>query len=50
LYLHKFWRPMRIEMFNEQNGKSTDLVTHELSFNTGLTDSDFNKGTLKNVR
>ena len=50
LYLNKYWRPLRVEMFNEQNGKSTQLITHELNFNTGLTDSDFNKGTLKNVR
>jgi outer membrane lipoprotein-sorting protein len=50
LYLDKYWRPKRIEMFNEQNGKSTELVTHKLTFNTGLADSDFNKGTLKNVR
>jgi outer membrane lipoprotein-sorting protein len=50
LYLGKYWRPLRVEMFNEQNGKSTELVTHELNFNTGLTDNDFNKGTLKNVR
>ena len=50
LYLNKYWRPMRVEMFNEQNGKSTELITHQLNFNTGLADSDFNKGTLKNVR
>lgn len=50
LYLGKYWRPMRVEMFNEQNGKSTELITHELNFNTGLSDNDFNKGTLKNVR
>ncbi|GAC20442.1 outer membrane lipoprotein-sorting protein [Paraglaciecola arctica] len=50
LYLDKFWRPLRTEMFNEQNGKSTELITHELNFNTGLSDNDFNKGTLKNVR
>lgn len=50
LYLDKYWRPLRVEMFNEQNGKSTELITHELNFNTGLTDNDFNKGTLKNVR
>ena len=50
LYLDKYWRPLRIEMFNEQNGKSTELITHELNFNTGLSDNDFNKGTLKNVR
>jgi outer membrane lipoprotein-sorting protein len=50
LYLEKYWRPLRVEMFNEQNGKSTELITHELSFRTGLSDNDFNKGTLKNVR
>jgi outer membrane lipoprotein-sorting protein len=50
LYLDKYWRPMRSEMFNEQNAKSTELVTHKLNFNTGLSDNDFNQGTLKNVR
>jgi outer membrane lipoprotein-sorting protein len=50
LYLKKYWRPMRTEMFNEQNGKSTELVTHQLNFNTGLSDSDFNNGRLKNIR
>lgn len=50
LYLDKYWRPLRVEMFNEQNGKSTELITHELNFKTGLTENDFNKGTLKNVR
>ena len=50
LYLDKYWRPLRVEMFNEQNGKSTELITHELNFNTGLSDNDFNKGTLKNIR
>jgi outer membrane lipoprotein-sorting protein len=50
LYLDKYWRPMRAEMFNEQNGKSTELVIHQINFDTGLSDNDFNKGTLKNVR
>ena len=50
LYLNKYWRPLRVEMFNEQNAKSTDFVTHQLTFNTGLTARHFNKGTLKNVR
>lgn len=50
LYLDKFWRPMTMKMQNVQNGKSTDLITHELVFNTGLKDSDFNKATLKRAR
>lgn len=50
LYLDKFWRPLSMEMFNEQNGKSTELLTHELNFNVGLKDSDFDEGRLKNVK
>lgn len=50
LYLDKYWRSMRTEMFNEQNGKSTELIIHQINFKTGLSDNDFNKGTLKNVR
>ena len=49
-YLDQYWRPMRSEMFNEQNGKSTELITHSLEFKTGLKDSDFNKNTLKRAR
>ena len=49
-YLDQYWRPMRSEMFNEQNGKSTELITHSLEFRTGLNDSDFNKNTLKRAR
>lgn len=50
LYLDKFWRPLNAEMFNEQNGKSTELITHSFEFKTGLKDSDFNKNTLKRAR
>lgn len=50
LFLDQYWRPMFAEMVNEQNGKSTDLVTHSLEFKTGLKDSDFDKNTLKRVR
>ncbi len=50
LFMDKFWRPMRLEMVNKQTGKSTELITHELRFNTGLTDDDFNKATLKRAR
>ena len=50
LYLGKYWRPMRMEMFNEQNGKSTELVTHEIKFNVGLDSGDFDDGRLKNVK
>ena len=50
LYLDKYWRPMRSEMYNEQTGKSTELLTHSLEFQTGLTDKDFNQNTLKRAR
>jgi len=50
LYLEKYWRPMAMSMVNHQTNKSTDLKTLELSFKTGLKDSDFNKATLKRAR
>ncbi|MFT4939630.1 MAG: outer membrane lipoprotein-sorting protein [Paraglaciecola sp.] len=50
LYQDKYWRPLRLEMYNEQNGKSTELVTHELQFNIGLEDSDFDQSSLKRAR
>ncbi|MDO6710005.1 outer membrane lipoprotein-sorting protein [Aliiglaciecola sp. 2_MG-2023] len=50
LYLDKYWRAMRSEMFNEQNGKSTELITHQIEFKTGLEDSDFDKNSLKRAR
>lgn len=50
LYLDKYWRAMRAEMYNEQNGKSTELLTHSLEFRTGLNESDFNNNTLKRAR
>lgn len=49
-YLDKYWRPLRTEMFNEQNGKSTELITHSIEFKTGLEDGDFDKNSLKRAR
>ncbi|WP_428982855.1 outer membrane lipoprotein-sorting protein [Paraglaciecola aquimarina] len=50
LYLDKFWRPMRVEVVNKQNGKSTALLTQELQFKTGLDESDFKQNSMKNRR
>lgn len=50
LYLNKYWRPMRLEMHNEQRGKSTQLITHSLEFKTGLDEGDFSKNSLKRAR
>lgn len=50
LYMDKYWRPMKMSMVNHQTGKSTDFMTHKLSFNSGLSSKDFNKATLKRAR
>lgn len=50
LYLDKYWRPMRADMYNKQNGKSTELITHDLVFKSGLSERDFNKNSLKRAR
>lgn len=50
LYLDKYWRPLSMEMFNEQNGKSTELLTHEIKFKVGLENNDFDEARLKNVK
>ncbi|MCC2614682.1 outer membrane lipoprotein-sorting protein [Aestuariibacter halophilus] len=49
-YLDKYWRPQRAEMYNEQTGKSTEMITHNMTFRTGLSDSDFDKNSLKRAR
>jgi len=49
-YLGKFWRPLKLEMVNKQNGKSTTLEYKDYQFKTGLTDKDFNRNTLKRTR
>lgn len=49
-YLDKYWRSQKLSMINHQTGKSTDFITHELSFKTGLKDKDFNKASLKRAR
>ena len=49
-YLDKFWRPDQMMMINHQNGKSTDLIFSNYSFNNGLTDRDFDRNSLKRAR
>ena len=49
-YLNKYWRADLQKMVNHQNGKSTDLVMSNYRFQTGLSDKDFNKNTLKRAR
>lgn len=50
LYKDKFWRPMKSFMRNVQTRKSTYLLTEEMTFDTDLTDNDFDKNSLKRVR
>lgn len=50
LYKDKFWRPMRSEMRNVQTRKSTFLITENIDFDMGLSESDFDKNRLKRAR
>jgi len=50
LYLDKFWRAHRMEMKNEQTGKSTLLEFADFKFQTGLTSNDFKSNSLKRIR
>jgi outer membrane lipoprotein-sorting protein len=49
-YLNQYWRPHSSTMVNHQTGKSTDLKMRDFTFKNGLTDSDFNKNSLKRAR
>ncbi len=49
-YLGKYWRPGIMTMVNHQTGKSTVLNWTDYTFQTGLTDKDFNSTSLKRVR
>ena len=49
-YLDKYWRAHELFMENHQTGKKTRLVYGTYEFQTGLTDSDFTRGTLERSR
>lgn len=49
-YLAKHWRADKQEMINHQNGKSTELKWSNYDFKTGLSESDFNRNSLKRAR
>ncbi len=50
LYQDKFWRPDELNMVNLQTGRSTVLKQSNIKFKTGLSESDFNKNSLKRAR
>jgi len=49
-YLDKYWRAEGMRMVNHQTKKTTDLVWEGYQFQTGLSESDFNKNTLKRAK
>ena len=49
-YLDKYWRADGMFMENHQTGKSTRLIWNNYEFQTGLSDRDFNKNSLKRAR
>lgn len=50
LFKDKFWRPLRSYMHNVQTQKSTEMITHKLTFDVGLDESDFDKNSLRRAR
>jgi hypothetical protein len=49
-YLDKYWRADEMFMENHQTGKSTRLVWSDYRFQTGQTDRDFDRNSLKRAR
>lgn len=49
-YHGRFWRPHRMEMVNNQNGKTTTLLWREYIFGNGLGQSMFTKNRIKSIR
>lgn len=49
-YLGRYWRAHRLEMQNQQTGKSTTLAFSDYSFKLGLSESDFQKSRLERLR
>ena len=49
-YLDKYWRSHDLFMENHVTGKKTRLVWEDISFQTGLTEKDFTKNSLKRAR
>ena len=49
-YLDKYWRADEMFMENHQTGKSTRLIWSDYRFQTGLTERDFDRNSLKRAR
>jgi outer membrane lipoprotein-sorting protein len=46
----EWWRPSKMSMQNHQTGKATDLHWSNYRFDTGLTEADFSRNSLKRAR
>ncbi len=49
-YLGKYWRSHNMFVENHQTGKKTRLIFEKIVFQTGVTDGDLNKNSLKRAR
>ncbi len=49
-YNNRFWRPSKMEMINHITKKSTELLWENYQFDTGLTERDFDRNSLKRAR
>jgi hypothetical protein len=49
-YQERFWRAHEMYMENHQTGKSTRLLQSSYKYNTGLSERDFDKNSLKRAR
>lgn len=49
-YLDKYWRADEMFMENHQTGKSTRLIWQDYEFQSGLSEQDFNRSSLKRAR
>lgn len=49
-YLDRYWRPGRLSMINQQDGKSTELLASDYRFQQGLDEADFSESSLRRTR
>jgi outer membrane lipoprotein-sorting protein len=49
-YLGRYWRAHDMFMENHQTGKSTRLIWSDYHFQSGLTDRDFDRNSLKRIK
>lgn len=50
LFDNKYWKPARVVMSNQTNGKATEMLSLELKMNTGLQASEFTELAIRSWR